>query len=267
MIKTNEQTNHGTDNNIPVSKYLQSLMRKIVSYKFVKTLLIILLLMFFNIGTKYPVMSEVTTKSSIDAYVEKVERDAIKLESERYIKMYQEIYERSLVQQIEFESEILIPDYIDFKYIEYTYKLSGEVGISARIMFRLIFKESSFNDKVVSRAGAKGLMQLMPVTREAYYKSLRVDTLNLDKNQEDIYIATYYIMDLQKFWHDRGNSEKNLLKLSLASYNAGSGAVIQYKGVPPYKETTDFVTFILKPHSNPVFYTNILKKNTKKDIA
>ena len=54
------------------------------------------------------------------------------------------------------------------------------------------------------------------------------------------------------------------MKLSLAAYNAGSSPVIKYKGVPPYKETQDFVTFILKPHSNPVFYTNILQKNAKQ---
>jgi soluble lytic murein transglycosylase-like protein len=268
MIKTKKQTNMDTDNNIPVSKYLRSLMQKIVSGKFVKVLLFILVLMFFNIGAKYPAMSGTNiNKSSVDTYAENIERDAAKLEYEKYLKMYQEIYESSMIQQIEFESEILIPEYFEFKYVEFTYKVASEVGISTRVMFRLMFKESSFDDDVVSKAGAEGLMQLMPDTRATYYKNLRVDTLHLDRNQEDIYIGAYYIKDLQEFWHKRGNSQKNLLKLSLAAYNAGAGKVIEYKGVPPYKETTEFITFILKPHSNPTFYANILNKNSKKEVS
>jgi soluble lytic murein transglycosylase-like protein len=124
-----------------------------------------------------------------------------------------------------------------------------------------MFKESSFIDTVMSPVGAKGLMQLMPDTRKTYYELLRVDTLNLDKNQEDIYIGMNMLLDLQAYWTDRGNSEKYSWKLSLASYNAGKGRVLQYKGIPPYKETQDFVVFILKAHSNPVFYANILQKN------
>jgi soluble lytic murein transglycosylase-like protein len=115
--------------------------------------------------------------------------------------------------------------------------------------------------------GAKGLMQLMPDTRSTYHKMLCVDTLKFDKNQEDIYIGLYYLKDLKEFWKKRGNPEKVLWKLSLAAYNAGPGKVIDYKGIPPYKQTIDFVNFINSSHSNPTFYTNILKKNIKKDVA
>jgi len=100
----------------------------------------------------------------------------------------------------------------------------------------------------------------MPKTRASYYKSLCVDTLNLDKNQEDIYIGLCYLKDLESLWRKRGNAEKNLLKLSLAAYNASPNKVIIYRGIPPYKETQDFVTFILKPHSNPQFFASYLKK-------
>jgi soluble lytic murein transglycosylase-like protein len=189
-------------------------------------------------------------------------------EKEEYMRMYQEIYESSMIQQIEFESEVLIPDYIDFKYVEYTYNLANQVGLSARMAFRLMFKESSFVDTIVSPKGAKGLMQLMPDTRTSYYKTLRVDTLNLDRNQEDIYIGLNIVKDMYAFWRERGNSENYSWKLTLASYNAGKGNVLKYKGIPPYKETTDFVIFILKSHSNPVFYANILhKKKNDGDIS
>ncbi len=265
MIKTNEPTKQDMDNNLPVSKYLRSLMRKIVNVKILKTLLFIFILLFFNIGAKYPALSGGGASSSI--YMGGTNTDDARLEVEKYMKMYNEIYEKSVVQQIEFESEIIIPEHFDFKYIEYTYKTAQQFDISPRIAFRLMFKESSFIDTVKSKVGAEGLMQLMPGTREKFYNELRVDTMNLDKNQEDIYIGLYYITWLQDFWEERGNPEKSLLRLSIAAYNAGYGNVIKHKGIPPYKETQDFVIFILRPHSNPTFYANIVDKNTKKDMS
>jgi soluble lytic murein transglycosylase-like protein len=175
-------------------------------------------------------------------------------------ELQREMYIQSLIQYIEFESEVIIPDEFDVKYVEYAFNLANELQIPTRMTFRLIFKESSFIDSAISRVGAKGLMQLMPETRETYYELLRVDTLNLDKNQEDIYIGMNYLRDLYEFWADRGNSEKFSWRLGLASYNAGKGRVLQYKGVPPYKETQDFVVFILKAHSNPDFFAHYTQK-------
>jgi soluble lytic murein transglycosylase-like protein len=103
-------------------------------------------------------------------------------------------------------------------------------------------------------------MQLMPSTRKDYYNNLRVDTLHLDKNQEDIYIGMHYLKDLYLFWLKRGNPEKSSWRLALASYNAGPALVLKYKGIPPYKETTEFINFILKPHSNPQFFASYVKK-------
>ena len=225
-----------------------------------KVVLFMLMLMFLNIGSKYPVMSSADTNN-----LSAIENDH-KSEYEKYLKLYNDIYEQTLIQQIEFESEVLIPEYFDFKYVEYAYQTSQELNISARVAFRLIFKESSFVDTVKSKFGAYGLMQLTPDIRMKFYTDLRLDTLNLDRNQEDIYIGLYYISWLQDFWKDRGNSDKNLLRLSIAAYNAGYGNVIKHKGVPPFKETQDFVTFILRPHSNPVFYANILKKSELNNL-
>ena len=232
--------------------------------KVFKKVLFIAILLFINIGAKYPVMSESTSNVND---IKVVTSTDIKAEYERYVKMYQEIYKSSLIQEIEFESEVLIPENFDFKYVEYAYKISKEIGIPTRVMFRLIFRESTFDDNVISCAGATGLMQLMPSTRNIYYKNLRVDTLKLDLNQQDIYIGAHFLKDLQEFWRKRGNSERNVMGLSLAAYNAGPGKVIKYKGIPPYKDTNDFVIFILKPHSNPVFYSNILQKSLKKTTS
>lgn len=181
-------------------------------------------------------------------------------------KLEKKVYVDNLIQRIEFESELIIPENIDIKYVEYTYNLTKQLKLSTRTVFRLMYMESTFIDTLVSTKGATGLMQLMSGTRSDYYKLLRVDTLKLDKNQEDIYIGLNYLNDLHAYWISKGNSEKYSWKLALASYNAGYGNVLKYKGIPPYKETIDFVDFISKSHSNPDFFKNYIKKyeNTTK---
>jgi soluble lytic murein transglycosylase-like protein len=259
MMEKENQTSNETKKQSKVPDYLRSFVKKIIKSRALKILAFILILGFLNLGSKSPVISEVVSTNSNQAEDYVINKNEV----QKYMKMYQEIYERSMIQQIEFESEVIIPKNFDFKYVEYAYKLSAELGISTRIMFRLIFSESSFDHNVISPAGAAGLMQLTQNTRDLYYKNLRVDTLKLDLDQEDIYIGAHYLKDLQGFWRDRGNSEKNIMGLSLAAYNAGPGKVIKYKGIPPYKETIGFVTFILKAHSNPTFYANILTKKDK----
>jgi len=171
-----------------------------------------------------------------------------------------EMHTQNLVQYIEFESEIIIPKHVDTETIEYMYDVATQFKIPIRTAFRLIYKESNFRDSVTSYQGAGGFMQLMPRTRILYRELLRTDTLNLDKNKEDIYIGMYLLKESYMFWRERGNPEKTSWKLSLATYNAGKGTVLKYRGIPPYRETQDFVIFISKSHSNPVFYANYIKK-------
>jgi len=186
-------------------------------------------------------------------------------EREEYIRMYQEVYQRSLIQQIEFESEVIIPKYLDFKYVEYIHDISIQLNLTTRTVFRLIFKESSFIDTIRSPMGAQGIMQLMPKTRDLYRKSLCTDTLNLDRTQEDIYIGLNILKSQHESWKAKGNSDKYSWKLTLATYNAGIVAVKKYQGIPPIKETIDFIDFILKTHSNPTFYANILKREKNEN--
>jgi soluble lytic murein transglycosylase-like protein len=183
-----------------------------------------------------------------------------RLLTEKIEELQKQLYVQGLIQYIEYESEVVIPDYIDTKYVEYIYKMADTLKIPTRIAFRLVYKESSFIDTVTSPAGAHGLMQLMPTTKQMYQTLLRTDTLNLDYNQEDIYIGLNYLKDLYSFWLDRKNPEKVSWRLSLASYNAGKGRVLQYKGIPPYQQTIDFVAFIYKSHSNPDFYASFIRK-------
>jgi soluble lytic murein transglycosylase-like protein len=208
-----------------------------------------------------------TTVSQAENNGKSLMNEYLEDEKNEYLEMYNELYEKNLIQQIEFESEVIIPEYIDFKYVEFAYNLAYKLNLSTRMVFRLMYRESSFIDTIKSPVGADGLMQLMPETRKTYYALLRVDTLNFDKNQEDIYIGANYLLDLKTYWRERGNSENYSWKLSLASYNAGKGRVLQYKGIPPYKETQDFVVFILKAHSNPTFYANILNRKKNEDVS
>ena len=93
--------------------------------------------------------------------------------------------------------------------------------------------ESDFNPTVVSRAGAMGLMQLMPRTARSMGVSDPFDA------RQNIHGGARYLRIL-------ANRFKGDLVLTVAAYNAGQGAVQKYKGIPPYKETQRYVRRVLK---------------------
>jgi soluble lytic murein transglycosylase-like protein len=91
--------------------------------------------------------------------------------------------------------------------------------------------ESNGDQDAVSSVGAIGVMQLMPDTAA----SLGVDPYNKQQNIEGG--AKYLRQMLDTFGGD--------LKKAVAAYNAGPGAVKDYGGVPPYKETQNYVSKVL----------------------
>jgi transglycosylase-like protein with SLT domain len=102
----------------------------------------------------------------------------------------------------------------------------------------IVEAESEFNPRAVSRRGARGLMQLMPGTAT----SLRVsDTFDPYENIEGGVRHLRRLMDRY-----RGN-----LPVVLAAYNAGEQAVMVYGGVPPYRETRQYVSRILRRIGRP----------------
>lgn len=227
-----------------------------------KKIIMTLLFLFtvFSLSNISNSNAESNVNSTVNEYNYRILEDKVTELENKVAELERKIYISDLIQKIEMESEVIIPNHFDDKYVEFIYVNADSLDISIRTAFRLVFKECSFVDTLTSSAGAYGLMQLMPDTKLTYQQLLRTDTLNLDNNEEDIYIGLNYLKDLYEYWLSRGNKESTSWRLALASYNAGKGNVLKYHGIPPYKETQDFVAFIAKLHSNPTFLTTYNKK-------
>ena len=111
-------------------------------------------------------------------------------------------------------------------------QLAAEFGVPAKLAHALIAVESNYRADAVSAKGAMGLMQLMPGTARQYAVSDPFDpTQNLSAGLQHL-----------KALLDRFD---NHTATALAAYNAGEGAVARYGGIPPFRETQDYVRRIL----------------------
>ncbi|MFN8615334.1 MAG: lytic transglycosylase domain-containing protein [Vampirovibrionales bacterium] len=107
--------------------------------------------------------------------------------------------------------------------------------VDPALVAAVIQQESGFNPQAHSKAGAQGLMQLMPATAHSLGVSDALDPV------QNIAAGTRYLS--QQLAEFKGN-----IPLALAAYNAGSGAVKRHGGVPPYAETQQYVQRILKQY-------------------
>jgi soluble lytic murein transglycosylase-like protein len=109
---------------------------------------------------------------------------------------------------------------------------SRKHNVDFALVKAIIKAESGFNPLAVSRKGAKGLMQLMPETAQ------RMNVANIFNPGENIDGGVRYFRHLLSLFD-------NDLRLSLAAYNAGENVVSEFRTIPPYRETIDYVRKVL----------------------
>ncbi len=108
--------------------------------------------------------------------------------------------------------------------------------VDAALVHAVIHAESGFNPHAVSPKGASGLMQLMPATARRY------GVQDIFDPQQNVGAGVRYLKDLLKMFDNNPN-------LALAAYNAGENSVIRFGGIPPYPETTQYVSKVLTLHT------------------
>lgn len=110
-------------------------------------------------------------------------------------------------------------------------------GVSEGLVKAIMHTESGFNIHARSPVGAQGLMQLMPATARRFNVSNAYDP------QQNIFGGVKYLSWLLK----RFNGDT---RLAIAAYNAGEGNVVKYGGIPPFRETQDYVRRVTSRYQN-----------------
>lgn len=110
-------------------------------------------------------------------------------------------------------------------------------GVEPLLLFSVMNQESAFNSQAVSPKGARGLMQLMPAT------ATRFGVTNIFDPEQNIHAGARYL----RFLLDLFDGD---VRLALAGYNAGEGAVKKYGySIPPYPETINYVRKITRRYA------------------
>jgi hypothetical protein len=143
-------------------------------------------------------------------------------------------------------------------YAELIRVAAAKYALDPLLLANVMAAESNFNPRAVSRKNAQGLMQLMPETSSRLLVKNPFDPAqNIDAG------AAYLKQMLNRF---DGNVE-----LALAAYNAGPDRVVQYGGIPPFRETQDYVRRIttrvnqgISPAALPAGTTNVQFSASKK---
>lgn len=133
-------------------------------------------------------------------------------------------------------------------YDHYILESAKRHGVDPGLLKAMMHTESSFNPNARSPVGAQGLMQLMPATAR------RFSVINAWNPAENIEGAAKYVAWLSRRFNGK-------IEHVLAGYNAGEGNVDKYGGVPPFRETRNYVQRVLSRY-NSLYRTNGSSFNT-----
>jgi hypothetical protein len=124
------------------------------------------------------------------------------------------------------------PPAIPEQYRELVTRTAAKHGVDPRVVSALIQVESAYHSRALSPKGARGLMQLMPATGRQY------GALDLFDPKVNLEAGIQHLKKLL--------TRYDQLPLALAAYNAGEAAVDRFGGIPPFRETQDYVSRILR---------------------
>lgn len=165
----------------------------------------------------------------------------LKLRSGGEITCAKELIAKVEPDEIEYPDEVMAslpaaralmePPAIPDRFRDIITSAAARHGVDARVVHALIQVESAYHAKAVSPKGARGLMQLMPSTGRQYGA---LDLFDPKVNVE------------AGIRHLKGLLTRFDLPLALAAYNAGEAAVDRFGGIPPFRETQNYVARILR---------------------
>ena len=133
-------------------------------------------------------------------------------------------------------------------------KASAQYDVPANLLKAVAKAESNFNPKAVSGSGAAGVMQLMPKTAE--YLGVK-----------DIFDAEQNIMGGAKYLSELIKKYDGNTALALAAYNAGSGNVAKYGGIPPFNETKNYISKVMSYAKEGMDTSYFSATNNSSDIS
>ena len=140
-------------------------------------------------------------------------------------------YPEELLAALPSARSIIEPPAIPDRYRDLITTTAAKHGVDARLVHALIQVESAYHSRAVSSKGARGLMQLLPSTGRQY------GALDLFDPKVNLDAGVRHLKSLLARFE---------LPMALAAYNAGEGAVARFGGIPPFKETQNYVSRILR---------------------
>jgi soluble lytic murein transglycosylase-like protein len=141
-------------------------------------------------------------------------------------------YAEEILEQLPFARSLREAPAVPSQYRALVEASAKRHGVDPKLVHAVIQVESAYHSRAVSSAGARGLMQIMPATGRQY------GALDLFDPKVNVDAGVRHLKMLLSRYAD--------VAMALAAYNAGEGAVDRFKGIPPFRETQNYVTRILR---------------------